>query len=113
MNATELSDFWGLLVRRINSALRDSRDDNVRFLWVDDIVAPVSPLLGGEAAAITTAFVSEDSGTSFIQYRACLFLSEAAVAAYGERDWSRLLPAQNSTDWIVISRADKELTIVL
>jgi hypothetical protein len=111
MSEIERLEFWGRVARRINDVLRASRDNNMRFLWVDDIIAPTLPLQKLEASTITIAFVSEDDGKSFVQYRVSLSLSEEAVAAYCKGEWSRILPEPDAIDWFTISRANKEIKI--
>lgn len=108
---TEESEFWGALARRINVALRSSRDQNIRFLWVDDVIpGTVTPQLEWNTV-IAGAFVSEDSGGSFVRYRMTLRLSESAGEAYRRGDWSSVLPPPDSSGWLTISRANKEIEI--
>jgi hypothetical protein len=104
-------EFWVRFARRINDALRASRDNDTRFLWVDDIVPPTTLPDAGPASAIATAFVSEDSGKSFVEYRASLSFSETATAAYHNHQWSRILPDPDAADWLTISRAERELKV--
>jgi len=104
----ERSEFWGWLARRVNAVVRACRDNNIRFLWVDDIIAPSSP---SEASTTTTAFVSENDGESFVQYRVSLCLNKEALAAYNKGEWSRILPEPHAKGWLTIRRADKEMEI--
>jgi hypothetical protein len=104
-------EFWVRLARLINDALRASRDNETRFLWVDDILPPTTAPDSGPASAITTAFVSEDGGRSFIEYRASLSFSEPATAAYRNHEWSRILPKPDAAGWLTIGRAEKELKL--
>src|SRR5262245_60805687 len=71
--------FWAPLARRATDVLYRSRDNNIRFLWIDDIVDPASALQVGETSAATFAYVSEDSGTSHVRYQVTLRFSEAAA----------------------------------
>jgi hypothetical protein len=103
--------FWARLARCVNAVLRASRDNNIRFLWVDDILATAPALQQRPASMTTTAFVSENSGKSFVQYRVNLFFTEGAVTAYHNGEWSRILPEPEATTWVRISRAEKEITI--
>jgi hypothetical protein len=99
----------------MNAVFRASRDNNIRFLWVDDIIAPAAPVQQRPASMITTAFVSENDGQSFIQYRVGLSFTADAVTAYRNGAWDQLLPEPDDTDWvrIRISRAEKEINVVL
>lgn len=45
--SVEVWEFWGRLARRMDAVFRAPRDNNIRFLWVDDIIAPASPLQQG------------------------------------------------------------------
>jgi hypothetical protein len=51
----EQREFWALFARRVNEALRASRDDGIRFLWVDDIVLAEIPPAGAPTAISSTA----------------------------------------------------------
>jgi hypothetical protein len=52
-------EFWSRLARRINSGLQASRDNNVRFIWVDDFVpGSFTPDLENNAL-LAAAFVSK------------------------------------------------------
>ena len=93
----------------MTDVLRSSRDNNIRFLWVDDVV-PDSPLLAtGQKAMLATAFVSE--GKSFVQYRVKLSFSEMAAEAYRSGKRSELLPTPGSTEWFKISTVNKGIGV--
>ena len=105
------SEFWGRLARHINAVLRASRNNHVRFLWVDDFIpGSVVPRLD-QGEAFATAFVSEDSGRSFVHYRVALHLSTAAAEAFRMGEWSRLLPDANSDTWLAVDRTLKQIDI--
>jgi hypothetical protein len=107
----ENSEFWRRLPRRINDALRALRDNNVRFLWVDDIV-PGTVRPGADCGSIyAMAFVSEDSGTSFVHYQVTVSLNRSAMEAYHKGDWRRLLPDPGTSGWLEIDRTAKTLEI--
>jgi hypothetical protein len=61
--------FSGLLARRINQMLRDTGDDDLRFLWMDDIVPRSIQMQASQDAMAAVALVSEDGGKSFVHYR--------------------------------------------
>jgi hypothetical protein len=111
MAVAETSEFWSRLARCINGELRVSRDNNIRFLWVDDFgPGTVLPKLDQDLV-LASAFVSEDSGKSFVPYRVTLNLSTSAAEAFRKGEWSRLLPHQDSSGWLTISRTNKEIEI--
>ena len=107
----EISEFWRWLPRRVNDVLRASRDNNIRFLWVDDIILGTVQPEPGWGSIRAMAFVSEDSGTSFVHYQVTMSLSPSAAAAYRKGDWRRLLPDSGATGWLEIDRAAKTLEI--
>jgi hypothetical protein len=81
-----LDKFLGRLARHANAVLAASKDNNVRFLWIDDIVSPTMSPVTGEASLVTTAHVSENGGRSFVCYRVTLQFSETFVTARHEGD---------------------------
>ena len=95
----------------MNAVLRASPDKDMRFLWVDDVIAPPSLPLQGAATTITAALLSKNDGKSFVQYRVRLSFTEGAIVAYRNSEWSRLLPEPDATNWFTISRTDKEIQI--
>jgi hypothetical protein len=106
--------FWTPLARRATGVLSRSSDNTIRFLWIDDILEPASALQEGEKSSATAlAHVSEDSGTSHVRYNVTLLFNGAAADAYRIGDLERLLPEADATDWLVIDRANKQLTINL
>jgi hypothetical protein len=111
LSDTESREFWGRLARLMNAVLRASPDKDIRFLWVDDVIAPPSLPLQGAASTTTAAFVSENGGKSFVQYGVNLFFTDGAVAAYRGGEWSRLFPQPDATNWFTISRTHKEMQI--
>jgi hypothetical protein len=111
MAVDEDSEFRGWLVRRINARLHASRDNNIRFLWVDDFVpGTVVPQLE-QGAVLAMAFLSEDSGKTFVHYRVKSCLSPSAAEAYRIGEWSSLLSDPDSTAGFSVSRANKETEI--
>ena len=105
------TEFWLRLSRCINDALRRSGDNNVRYLWMDGVVPEsVAPRLDQNSVS-ATAYVSEDSGKSFIHYRLTLRLSKSTAAAYDEGEWDRLLPDADSAEWLTVNRTAKEIDV--
>jgi hypothetical protein len=105
--------FWTRLALRINAELRMSRDNNLRFLWIDGFV-PDTLLPKIESGKILIwAYVSEDSGKSFVEYRVCLHLSMAATERYRKGQWAALLPGADVQQWLALDRAAKEIDVLL
>jgi hypothetical protein len=102
-------EFWARLARRMTDVLRSSRDNNIRFLWVDDVVPDRPPFATGQKAMMATAFVSE--GKSFIQYRVKLSFSEMAAEACRRGKRTELPPTADSTEWFKISRVNKDIEV--
>jgi hypothetical protein len=111
MTVGEGSEFWIRLARRMNDMIRASRDNNIRFLWLDDLVPGTIIARLDRRAVFAKAFVSEDSGRSFVEYRVTLHLSESAADAYRMNEWAMLLPHQDSTGWLTIDRTTKEIAV--
>jgi hypothetical protein len=108
---TERSEFWARLARRANAVLPASRDNSIRFLWIDDIMEPTSLVQQGETSAVTFAYVSEDDGRSFVEYQTNVRISERAATAYRAGDCNGLLPEPGTDHWFTIDRTGKQLTI--
>jgi hypothetical protein len=104
--------FWGLLSRRINAVLAGCKDDNLRFLWVDDIIPQTDLPRSDDQSICAIAFVSEDSGRSFEKYRFTMALGTTAAEAFRRRELPALIP-EDSTDWLSVDRARKEIMIEL
>jgi hypothetical protein len=111
MTVGEGSEFWIRLVRCINDVLRTSGDNNIRFLWVDDFVPGTIVTQLDQGMVLARAFVSEDSGKSFAEYRVTVHLSKSAADAYRVNEWTRLLPQPGSTGWLTITRTTREIAI--
>jgi hypothetical protein len=109
----EDAEFWARLARCVNDQHRSSPDNGIRFLWLDNIVPDALPLQSGGNPLTAIAFVSENDGRSFVQYRVGLSFGEGAVAACNAGNWPSILPKADVADWFKIDRAGKELTIHL
>jgi hypothetical protein len=110
MPITEDSEFWPRLARRITRELSASRHNNMKFLWVDDFVRGTLEVQLGQHTLLAKAYVDEGGGKSF-HYRVTLHLSAACAEAYHRGDWSRLMPPADSTNWLSLNRAEKEIDI--
>jgi hypothetical protein len=108
----EEAEFWDRLARRINAALRASRDNCRRFLWLDGFVPDTRLPQLEQGTVLIWAFVSEDDGKAFAEYRLCLHLVESAVEKYRNGEWAGLLPGQDSAEWLAIDRASREIDVV-
>jgi len=108
----EEAEFWPRLARRINAELRASRDNNIRFLWLDDFVPDTLWPQLERGMVLVWAFLSENSSKSFVEYRVCLHLSSAAVESYRNGDWNTLVPGPDATGWCAIDRASKEIDVI-
>lgn len=98
--------------RCINAELRASRDQTVRFLWLDDFVPDTLWPAPEQGKVLVRAFVSEDDGKSFIEYRVCLHLGPAAVERYRNGDCSGLLPQPDAAGWCAIDRASRAIDVI-
>ena len=102
-------EFWARLARRMSDVLRSSRDNNIRFLWVDDVL-PDSPLLAtGHKSMLAIAWVY--GGKSDGQYKVKLSFSEMAAEAYRCGKRTELLPDPDSTEWFKISPVDQYIEV--
>jgi len=108
---TDDSGFWTHLSYRVSAELRASHDSNVRFLWMNGVVARSLPVHLEHRAIQALAFISEDSGKSFVNYRLTLRLGAAAIEALRHGDWTKLLPPADATGWLRVNRAGKEIDV--
>mgnify|MGYP001116419844 CR=1 FL=1 len=106
-------DFWVRLGLLMNVRLRASLDNNRRFLWIDGFVPDTLLPKLDDGKVLVWAYVSEDSGKSFVEYRVCLHLSAEAVERYREGRWSALLPRADSDRWFALDRAAREIDVLL
>jgi hypothetical protein len=106
------AEFWPRLARRINAELRAARDQTIRFLWLDDFIPDTLWPAPEQGKMLVLAFVSEDDGKSFVEYRVCLHLGPAAVERYRKRDWSGLLPQSDAAGWCTIDRASRTIDVI-
>jgi hypothetical protein len=106
-------EFWTHLSLLMNGQLRASRDNNQRFLWIDGYVPDTLLPQLEQGRVLVWAYVSEDSGKSFAEYRVCLHLSAAAVDRYRKGEWSSLLPRADANQWFALDRAAREIDVLL
>jgi hypothetical protein len=105
----EEAEFWGRLVRHVNQVIRAYRDNNVRFLWGDDLVP--GSLQWDQDDLLAHAFSTEDGGRSFVHYKMRMSFSRSAPEAYRKAEWNSLLPDPAYPGWLEISRVSKEIHI--
>jgi hypothetical protein len=111
MTIDEDSEFWQRLARRINDRLRASRDNYIRFLWLDGFVpGSVTPQLD-QNKVLAIAFVTEGDGKSDTHYRVEMHLSPVAADAFRMGEWNKLLSPADSERWLKVDRAAKEIGI--
>jgi len=110
MATAEDSEFWPRLARRITRELAASRDNHVRFLWVDDFVPGALEVQSDQHVLSAKAYVDEGGG-KYLSYRVTMHLSAAAAEACRRGDWSGLVPPADSGDWLRLNRAAKEIDI--
>ena len=97
-------DFWTTLEFRVSREIQRPRDNRLRFLFCDGFIPDdVQP---SDDAIVGRAFISEDDGRSFPDYRFRLWLS-ASVRGSSGVNWDALLPPESSHDWLTIDRDQK------
>jgi hypothetical protein len=106
-------EFWTHLSLLMNGQLRASRDNSRRFLWIDGFVPDTLLPKLEQGRVLVWAYVSEDSGKSFAEYRVCLHLSTAAVDLYRKGEWSSLLPRADANQWFALDRAAREIDVLM
>jgi hypothetical protein len=111
MNIAGDSEVWQRLARRINDRLRASRDNNIRFLWLDGFVPDRLRRNSTKTKVLATAFVTEGDGKSDTHYRVEMHLSTVAADAFRMGEWNKLLPPADSDRWLKVDRAAKEIGI--
>lgn len=111
MALMEDSAFWKRLTWRINAELRASRDNNIRFLWLDGFVPSTIALNLEQSEVLAEAYVSENDGKSFIHYRVRLHLNKPAAEACRDSQSCRFLPDSAATGWLVVNRAKKTIEV--
>ncbi len=93
--------FWRHLADRITGVLRSSRDNTIRFLWVDGFDTGTGRILAELGRNLVTAPAWVYGGKISV-YTARLHLSGAAVELWRNGEWAKLLPAVDGPDWLSI-----------
>ena len=96
------TEFWQDLQCCINERIGSFSDNHLRFLYVDGFVPAKSAELQYGESIQGKAFVSEDDGTSFVDYDFSVELVDSLP------DFSS---APASDDWLTINRRNRTITI--
>jgi hypothetical protein len=105
-------EFWLLLSYRVTGVLAGSRDNHIRFLWVDGFhIGTGDVTVDLERRIVTTrAWVY---GGKVSNYLATLHLSPSTAEDWRNGRWANLLPAEDEVDWLSISITDGRMEIRL
>ena len=106
------SEFWLRLAYRATAVLAASRDNHIRFLYVDGFHIGTGDIaVDLDRRVVTTrAWVY---GGKITDYLATLNLSPAAAENWRNGRWADLLPAEDAVDWLSISITDGRMEIRL
>ena len=105
-------EFWFRLAHRVTGVLAASRDNHIRFLYVDGFhIGTGDVTVDLERRVVTThAWVY---GGKITNYLATLCLTPSAAEDWRNGRWANLLPAQDEADWLSISPSDGRMEIRL
>jgi hypothetical protein len=105
-------EFWLRLAYRASGILAASRDNHIRFLYVDGFHTGTGEItVDLERRVVTTrAWVY---GGKISDYRATLYLTPSAAEVWRNGRWANLLPAKDEVDWLSISITDGRMEIRL
>ena len=102
MQGMQEPEFWLRLAYRATGVLAASRDNHIRFLWVDDFDTGT----GNVAVDLERRVVTVRAwvyGGNITTYLATLHLSPSGVEDWRNGRWAELLPAEHVGDWLSIS----------
>jgi hypothetical protein len=105
-------EFWLRLARRATGVLAASRDNHIRFLWVDDFDTGRGNVSVDLGRRMVTARARVYGG-KITDYLATLYLSPSGVENWRNGRWANLLPAEHEVDWLSISTRDGRMEIRL
>lgn len=108
----EEAEFWLRLANLVSGVLRSSRDNSIRFLWVDGFDTASGNVWVDLERKLVTARAWVYGGRTGI-YIATLHLSTSAVEHWREGHWSALLPPADESDWVTISPTERRMEILL
>jgi hypothetical protein len=105
-------EFWLRLADRVTGVLKASRDNHIRFLWIDGFHTGTGDVtVDLERRVVTTrAWVY---GGKITTYLATLCLTPSAAENWRNGRWAALLPAESEGDWLSISISDERMEIRL
>jgi hypothetical protein len=104
-------EFWLALEYRLSREFGRLASNDLRFLWCDGFER-ADALVSAEGSSWVTgrAFISEDDGRSFVEYR---FELGPVARQRSEIDWGELLPDDSSSGWLHVDRGRKELRLLV
>jgi hypothetical protein len=105
-------EFWLRLARRATGVLAASRDNHIRFLWVDGFDTGTGNVAVDLERRMVTARAWVYGGT-ISNYLATLYLSPSAAEDWRDERWANLLPAESAVDWLSMSPSDGRMEIRL
>jgi hypothetical protein len=112
MDIADNLEFWARLARRINRELRASRDNSIRFLWVDDFIPGSVELRLDRSQVLTSAWIHGDQQMGSTA-QVTLHLDAAAAEAFRSGDWRGLLPADDAHGWLSVDKAAGAMTVTI
>ncbi|OLT27527.1 hypothetical protein BJF79_11695 [Actinomadura sp. CNU-125] len=102
------TDYWLELEYRVCRELRGFADDRIRSLWCDGFIPEETDVRAPDACVRGRAWIGDDSGSQE-QWTFTLLVGDSR--SEDEIDWSSLLPADDTTGWLVPDPAAKKLTM--
>ncbi|MBW8728124.1 MAG: hypothetical protein JF625_23640 [Inquilinus limosus] len=110
MDIADNKEFWLHLEHRISREFSASRDNSIRFLWVDGFVpGSIEPQLDRNRV-LASAWVEGDRRMNYI-CRVTLLLDAVAAEAFRSNDWRKLVPAEDVHGWLSVDKAASHITV--
>ena len=105
-------EFWLRLAYQATAVLAASRDNHIRFLYVDGFHIGTGDItVDPECRVVTTrAWVY---GGKITNYLATLSLAPSAAEDWRNGRWANLLPVEHAVDWLSISPSGGRMEIRL
>ncbi len=105
-------EFWLRLAYRATGVLTASRDNAIRFLWIDDFDTGTGNVVVDLERRVVTVRAWAYGG-KITNYLATLYLSPTGAEDWRNGRWASLLPAEDAVDWLSISPSDGRMEIRL